>query len=252
MRYTYAYKTPDGIRHEAAIEASSRDAAFSILRRQGIRPIKVVAADGSKENGAPPVIKKRIVAALIVSILILAVVAAILAFQSVSRPAVPGVLQADNVRHYPLGDAAFIEKGILTGWSDVFPDEGDRFLASFAIPGVKAAQRNTTAGELELALKRHIKAAPGDRLETRQIKEIVEGMKSEARAYIEAGGNIVEYGRRLTERQDTEIAIYEQARLEIEKVKETMPIEELLDFWESKNAQLRNLGIRPITLESLE
>ena len=252
MRYTYAYRDSQGVRHEASIDAESRDAAFSILRRQGIRPIKVVAADGSKENGAPPVIKKRIVAALIVSILILAVVAAILAFQSVSRPAVPGVLQADNVRHYPLGDAAFIEKGILTGWSDVFEHEGDRFLASFAVPGVKAAQRNTTVEEIKAALERSVSIATDDGLEARQIKAMVEGMKAEARAYIEAGGNIVEYGRRLTERQDTEIAIYEQARLEIEKVKETMPIEELLDFWESKNAQLRNLGIRPITLESLE
>ena len=51
MKYTYAYKTPDGIRHEASIEAPSRDVAFAVLRSQGIRPIKVVAADGSKENG---------------------------------------------------------------------------------------------------------------------------------------------------------------------------------------------------------
>ena len=48
--------------------------------------------------------------------------------------------QTDQTRRYPIGDAAIIEKGILTGWSDVFEHEGDRFLASFAVPGVKAAQ----------------------------------------------------------------------------------------------------------------
>ena len=51
MNYTYAYKTSDGKRHEAAMDAESRDAVFEALRRQGIRPIKVVAADGSKANG---------------------------------------------------------------------------------------------------------------------------------------------------------------------------------------------------------
>ena len=34
---------------------------------------------------------------------------------------------------------------------------------------------------------------------------MVEGMKNEARSYIAAGGTIVEYGKRLTERQDAEM-----------------------------------------------
>ena len=51
MRFGYAYKTSDGVRHEAAMEASSREMVFEALRAQGIRPIKVVAADGSKANG---------------------------------------------------------------------------------------------------------------------------------------------------------------------------------------------------------
>ena len=37
---------------------------------------------------------------------------------------------------------------------------------------------------------------------------MVEGMKNEARSYIAAGGTIVEYGKRLSERQDAEIAVY--------------------------------------------
>ena len=51
MKYTYAYKTSDGARHEAAMEAESRDAVFAALRAKGIKAIKVVAADGSKANG---------------------------------------------------------------------------------------------------------------------------------------------------------------------------------------------------------
>lgn len=51
MRYRYAYKSSDGVRHEAEMEAESREAVFETLRAQGVRPIKVVAGDGSKANG---------------------------------------------------------------------------------------------------------------------------------------------------------------------------------------------------------
>ena len=249
MKYTYAYKTPDGARHEASIEAPSRDAAFAALRGQGIRPIKVVAADGSKANGATVGVRRRVVAVSILAAVV-AAVGATTAFLRIVRP-VPGVesFQADQTRRYPIGDAAIVEKGILTGWSDVFEHEGDRFLASFAVPGVKAAQRNTTVEEIESALGRTIEPTPDDGLEARQIKAMVEGMKAEARAYVAAGGNVVEYGRRLTERQDAEIAIYERARADLEAARGSKSESDLVAYWEAINDRLRNLGIRPLSLE---
>ena len=51
MRFTYCYKSADGIRHEEKIDASSRDEAFALLRQRGIRPIKVMADCGTKANG---------------------------------------------------------------------------------------------------------------------------------------------------------------------------------------------------------
>lgn len=252
MKYTYAYKTPDGTRHEASIEAASRDAAFAALREQGIRPIKVVAADGSKANGAPVGVRRRVVAVSIL-VAVLAAVGATASFLRIVRPASEiESFQADQTRRYPIGDAAIIEKGILTGWSDVFEHEGDRFLASFAVPGVKAAQRNTTVDEIKAALERSVSIANDDGLEARQIKAMVEGMKAEARTYVSAGGTIVEYGRRLTERQDAEIAAYERTKADLERAKETMSGNALINYWESQNDKLRNLGIRPLTLESLE
>ena len=252
MKYTYAYKTPDGTRHEASIEAASRDAAFAALREQGIRPIKVVAADGSKANGAPVGVRRRVVVVAIL-VAVVAAVGATAVFLRIVRPA-PKVeaFQADQTRRYPIGDAAIIEKGILTGWSDVFEHEGDRFLASFAVPGVKAAQRNTTVDEIKSALGRSVSIANDDGLEARQIKAMVEGMKAEARAYVVAGGSVVEYGKRLTERQDAEIAAYERTKADLERAKETMRGNALINYWESQNDKLRNLGIRPLTLESLE
>ena len=56
MRFTYTYRSSDGERHSAEIEAESRDAAFAKIRTElGIKPIKVVAAeDGSGKSAASP------------------------------------------------------------------------------------------------------------------------------------------------------------------------------------------------------
>ena len=167
--------------------------------------------------------------------------------RATTLPAPP--FEAEQTRRQVIGDTAVVDKGILTGWSEVFPEEGERFFASFAIPGVKAGQRNTTVEELNAALMRKVAASPDDGMEARQIKSMVEGMKAEARAYIAAGGTIIEYGKRLTERQDAEIAIYERTKSEIEHARETMPQDKFLPFWEERNDRLRNLGIKLVPLE---
>ena len=66
MKYTYAYKTPDGVRHEGTISASSREEVFEALRGRGIKAIKVVAADGSKANGEVLGVRKRIVSGIVI------------------------------------------------------------------------------------------------------------------------------------------------------------------------------------------
>ena len=258
MTYRYAYKTSDGTRHEASMDAPSRDAVFETLRSRGIRPIKVVAADGSKANGEIRGVRRRVVVILLITLAIASSLVTSLFYkaqstrhkaQSTTDYAQGTKHKAQTTRRQIIGDSAIIDKGIATGWSDVFSEEGERFFASFAIPGVKAGQRNTTVEELETALARRIEASPDDSMEARQIKAMVDGMKAEARAYIADGGSIIEYGKRLTERQDAEIAIYERTRKEVERARETMPQDEFLSFWEERNDRLRNLGIKLIPLE---
>ena len=58
-----------------------------------------------------------------------------------------------------------------------------------------------------------------------------------------------EYGKRLTERQDAEIAIYERAKAELKRAKDTMTSDKYLDLWEERNNQLRNLGIKLLQLD---
>ena len=249
MTYTYAYKTSDGVRHEDSMDAPSREAVFESLRARGIRPIKVVAADGSKANGEMRGIRRRVAVSIVVLAAVFAGgVAYFVGARSGDSGDVPS-FEAEQTRRQVIGDTAVVDKGILTGWSEVFPEEGERFFASFAIPGVKAGQRNTTVEELNAALGRKVAASPDDGMEARQIKSMVEGMKHEARAYIAAGGTIVEYGKRLTERQDAEIAIYERAKADFEAAKKTKSDDDLVAYWESLNDRLRNLGIKLLPLE---
>ena len=49
MRFIYTYRSSDGQRHAAKIEAPSRDAAFVAIRRElGVKPIKVTAEEEAR------------------------------------------------------------------------------------------------------------------------------------------------------------------------------------------------------------
>jgi hypothetical protein len=72
--------------------------------------------------------------------------------------------------------------------------------------------------------------------------------QNEVRRYIAAGGSIVEYGKRLTERQDAEIAVYNRVKADIEKARVTMTESTFMTYWEKRNDELRNLGINTVGL----
>lgn len=74
----------------------------------------------------------------------------------------------------------------------------------------------------------------------RELKEIVNGMHEEMRAYLANGnGTPKSYWRRLLERTQQEMQIYERTRRELEKETDE-------SVWEKKNEALRRLGLRTI------
>ena len=245
------------------MDAASREAAFEALRAQGIKAIKVVAADGSKANGAESAGGRASTRAALWGAAILAAVTVGVLWFVGSRGRAPqggdeaqspgGEAKATSfltaqTRRQVIGDVAVIEKGIRTGWADAFEREGDRFFASFAIPGAEAGQRSTSEEELRRALESAVEAKPDDPLEIRQIKAMVEGMKDEARRYIAAGGTAVGYGQRLVERQEAEIAIYGRVKSDIEAAHKKMDSSAFEDYLEKRNDELRNLGIKPVVI----
>ena len=267
MKYIYAYKTSDGIRHEDSMDASSRDEVFAMLRAKGIKAIKVVAADGSKANGEVRGVRKRVVAALVA---IAAVCAGIVAYIGGERTGAATVSapSVSSPRHQIYGDPAVME-GLERGdFSNVLPREGDRLLAIFAQPGRimcakganprrldafvpvrdgQRAARPTSAAAIfdayaknELASELDIAIVPDDPREIRELKQIVNGMRVEMRDYLANGnGTPRSFWRRLNERTAEEMRICERTRRELEK-------ESSHDVWEKKNSALRRLGLRTI------
>ena len=253
MKYTYAYKTSDGIRHEDSMNASSREEVFEALRAKGIKAIKVVAADGSKANGEVRGVRKRVVAVLVA---LAAVCVGVIAYIGGEHTAanIVGNPAVSSPRHQIYGDPAVME-GLERGdFGAVLPREGDRLLAVFAQPGkfmcakganpryLVAAQDAAFAAYAkdELAPERDIVIAPEDPREIKELKQIVNGIRAELRGYLANGnGTPRSFWRRLNERTASEMQIYERTRRELEKEKST-------EVWEEKNAALRRLGLRTI------
>ena len=161
-----------------------------------------------------------------------------------------GIFDA-TMRRQVIGDVAVIEKGIKEGWAEVCPEEGERFLASFAIPGVPAGQRSTTEEEIRrvLSAKCEVRGGADEGIEARQIRAMVEGMKEELREFLRKGGTIAAYGRKLVRRQEEEIAYYNRAKAEIENAqKGKMLAVQLAELWEKRNESLRQMGVKLVPM----
>ena len=252
MKYTYFYKTSDGVRHEATMDAASREAVFETLRARGIKAIKVVAADGSKANGEVRGVRKRVAAA--VAVAAAAVVGIAAYFLGESQPITNHQPPTTSTpRHQIYGDPVIVERFERGDFDAVLTNRADRMLAWFAQPGKlmcpKGADPRRKAAEFASALNpagdktgqtRFVSLDEADPREVRELKQIVNGMHRELAAYLANGnGTPRSYWRRLLERTQQEIQIYERTRRELEKEKDEA-------VWERKNEALRRLGLRTI------
>ena len=238
------------------MSARSREEVFEALRARGIRAIKVVAADGSKANGEVYGVRKSVVVGTVV---VVAVVAGFLSYvggirtkhKLTASDVVPNFV-ADTTRRQLIGDAAVIELGVKSGWSDVFALEGDRFLAGFCIPGTQVAVRSVTEEELRLALGSDIQLKlPKSELslEQRQIVSIVSGMKLEIRDLLASGWTLKDVGDALVARQEKEISLYNRAKTELDVARESkLGEDDFVALWKKRNDELRAMGIRLVPL----
>ena len=253
MKFLYEYQDKANKRHQGVLSAPTRADAYAALKAQGIKPIHCDVAPGFFNllfgKG------KRWLAIGILATL--CVTLAIVVGRGVLTAPQPSSVEESfdsPIRRQIIGDAAIIEKGLRTGWADVFASEGDRFPASFAIPGTPPAVRTTTEEKLREALDNEPSKHPNlpniqTSLEARQILAIVSGMKKEINKLLKDGWTLREVGTALVNRQEQEIGYYERAKTEIEtaaKSKMAQPaLEALLD---RRNDSLRKLGIRLVSM----
>ena len=245
MKFTYAFKTKDNVRHTDVIEAPSKDDAYSILKSRGIRPIRVDEAPGfwNKALGRG----KRWAAIVVLAVLtvILTVVLWRGWIADVEREAES--IYAERSQLY--GDPVVIQEATETDWALTFADIGDRWLSQHAIPGKPCNCKNLSkemririAAMLVEGRTRRIAIEKSDLTEIAKMKRMVNGMKRELDEYLVAGGDIDAYMRRVDIRQRAEIGIYDRIKREMSKSND-------MRVWRQKNAELRAMGLPLVATE---
>ena len=173
MKFRYGYRTKDNEKVEGVISATSREDVYAQLRREGRKPYMVEPLPGLL-NRLSGVSKRWLAICVLAGVCVaLAIAVGRVVLNAPQPSAVEASLDAP-VRRQPIGDAAIIDKGIREGWADVFTLEGDRFLASFAVPGTPPAIRSTTEEKVREALETQtLGNSTTQTLEARQIRAMV-------------------------------------------------------------------------------
>lgn len=235
IKYKYLYQAKDSDNLEGWIYAENRADAYAKIRKQGIRPYRVIGDD-------PTFFRKHFFTIIFASLaaLFAAAFSGLLIYRHVSET-------APLLRQQIHGDAALIEGAAYSGWVSLFDSPLDRYLAYYARPGHFAAPPTPTQAELDTFstdCKKAIVHEPDEPMEFRQLRNIVAYLHQEMRDYLAAGGTLTDYLALLDERQTQECELREKA----EQVLERTPESSRYAVWVNMNANLRARGIAPIDM----
>ncbi len=243
MRFVYQYRTRENELCTGEVCAPSREAAFAVLKSNGIRPARVVEAPGffNKLFGKG----KRwiaIVVLLSVSLALFFVVVRQEQSMSTLNAATDELTKLREDANYErrgqiYGDPAVLTEAEMTGWSNVFSEEGDRFLASYAIPGRRSYWKGSVPlKSLELCIKEESEIKESDYAEIAKMKRMVNWIKREALSYLADGGSIESYVKRLEARQAEEVGYFNRISRELMESGD-------MELWRERNASLRSMGL---------
>ena len=233
MKYQYFYQTSRNENRSGFIKARNREAAYTLLRKQGIKPYRIVGDDPL--NWRPWAIGTLVV--LLASGLAVATVL-------VSRA---GDDRSPKPRQQLYGDASLIAAGEFSEWADVLSSPLDRYLAAYAQPGSAALPPLLSADEIatvEAELAKGVEYVEGERMEHRQLKNIIATLREEMREHLAAGETVGQYMDFLEERQQQERELRDHAVESLMRV----PSSHLYQAWLGINARLRERGIATLPL----
>ena len=247
MKFRYGYKTSDGERHEGVYSASSRDAVYAELKKQGIRPYFVELAPGLINRILS--IGKRGFAILLLAV---GLAVALVYGYKLTRTNSTYIdsLTSPQPRHQIWGDPALMAELARTDYAEVFANEGERILARFAQPGVGVDVKMSDASRLGPLVGKCLDSAIAlndtDVREVAELKRIVMWMKEELRRYLSDGiGTPERYVRRLIERQMAEIQMEADVAMRLRNEKDPA-------VWRQYNERLRAAGLKAIPVPQKE
>lgn len=229
MKYQYFYQTSKNENRDGFINAKNRAEAYAALRKQGIRPYRLLGDDPL--NWQPWAVGAAF-AVMVAAFFVLFI------FGYGDTASSGAVVRRQQL----VGDETILSKGLETGWIDYLPTRLDRYLASYAQPGWIALPPDFSADEIrrfEDDLKVDLEISDSESAIVTQLKRIIVTMRRELNEYLAAGGNVEDYLKLLEERQDREIAMRKQARETVEKASEEMRSRVLMN----QNVFLREMGM---------
>ena len=210
--------------------AANRAEAYALLRKQGIRPYRVLGDD--------PLPWRPVVMA------VLPVLTAVAAFFLAVR-FFSGDKAGPVARSQLQGDRALIFDGVRAGWKDAFGLPLDRYLAAYAQPGTEARPPLLSSAELdglEGDLRRTTEPREDEGPELRQLRGIVAGMREEMRKYLDGGHTVAEYLEWLEQRQRQEREFRTRAEESLARTPRNLRYE----AWKSLNARLLERGLEQL------
>lgn len=240
MKYHYFYQDKKNNDLDGWIEAKDRNDAYQKLKRQQIKPYKLI--------GKNPLAWKRWAA-----IAVLAVISAGLAVYALhTKRTVQTILLGANESHRDqlYGDPSTIQKISANGWRDTFADPGDAWLARHAIPGSGCDCKGATSLTNTLSTVK-LSIAEGDSVELQKMKRMVNCMKSELEAYLSAGGTQLDYMKLCNERLAKELQLARRANNQFESIRQRDPqvsTQDSISEWERINSGLRAVGLPTVVI----
>jgi len=282
VKFTYTYRSSDGQRHTAEIEAESREAAFERVRAElGIKPIKVVVASvertankapagsgqGSSSSARPVKPLSHLLFYLFVAIVLLGVIVwwwlgrrideEVSSYQVMTPQGTVTVSEAvPLMRQMIPGNRERIENFP----AHLFAYEAETFLARYAEPGrpiMESTSKVPSVAEFDAALNESIRIGSNELTEHIDLKRIVTGMKREMKAYLAGGGTVEQYLAELEKRQRLEISYRENAERRLNDMLNGQDarspsgrdsLKSAYAYWLKANAQLQSMGIYPLAL----
>ena len=239
MKFIYEYRTSDNVPHQDMIVSASREAAFAELKARGIKPSKVWEAPGlmNKLFGKG----KRWLAIVVLLFVLLGVTTVTLMMHKevsiVNRELEDLTLFEERAQIY--GAQTVISEMEADNYLSVFGTDGvARFLAMYAIPArsVKDKKFVMPSSLTRKQLSELVVIREDDLDEVKHLKRMVNRMKREMGRYLDAGGSVGGYLKRLDIRQETEQRILTRVKGELQR-------ETNAEVWREKNAQLRAMGL---------